>query len=274
MTDGDHDTFPTDPRVGVVAPDDAAEVAAAIEAAGGTARVDAAASVVAADPDAAVAVGEPALRSLVGAGVAAPVLAVGIDGVASVPEGGAEAAVGTLVTGEFDVRRRPVLAVSTPEHDARAVMDAGLFSATPATISEFSVSVAPDAPASRVGNAGADAAERGSEPRPPTADGRTARFRADGVVVATPAGSTGYARAAGGPVLSPRSGVAAVVPIAPFALDADHWVCPPERLSITVERDDTAVELWADDRSVGTIEPGTPVTFELTGSVGIVLAPP
>ncbi|RJS86093.1 NAD(+) kinase [Methanophagales archaeon] len=46
------------------------------------------------------------------------------------------------------------------------------------------------------------------------------RLRADGVVFATPTGSTAYAMGAGGPIVHPGVNAAIIVPIAPFNLSA------------------------------------------------------
>lgn len=53
-----------------------------------------------------------------------------------------------------------------------------------------------------------------------------AELRADGIVFATPTGSTAYAMSAGGPILSPEVDALVIVPIAPFKLSSRPWVIP------------------------------------------------
>lgn len=53
-------------------------------------------------------------------------------------------------------------------------------------------------------------------------------MRADGVVFATPTGSTAYAMSAGGPIISPRVNAIVVVPVAPFKLSSRPWVIPSD----------------------------------------------
>ena len=54
-------------------------------------------------------------------------------------------------------------------------------------------------------------------------------FGGDGVIVATPTGSTSYALSAGGPILDPAVNAMVIAPLAPFKLSARPWVIPLEK---------------------------------------------
>ena len=170
--------------------------------------------------DRVVAVGEAAMTAV--ARAEADPLVVPVDagrGVRSVPRGAVADALASL--GEARVESHPVLAVEAPDGAVdRAFWDVTLVTADAARISEFAIDSAAD---------------------------HLGQFRADGVVVATAAGSPGYAHRVGGPILAPAA-QAVVAPIAPFATDPDHWVLPIDDIGVTVARDEATVELLLDDR--------------------------
>ncbi|KGK98931.1 inorganic polyphosphate kinase [Methanococcoides methylutens] len=61
-------------------------------------------------------------------------------------------------------------------------------------------------------------------------DRKVEDIRADGVVIATPTGSTAYAMSAGGPIIDPNVNATLIVPLAPFKLSSRPWVVPAESL--------------------------------------------
>lgn len=228
--------------VGLVGGPDA-ELRAAVEATGAEVREGEAA-----DPDAVVAAGERALRSVAVERPSVPVLPVDAGrGVRSVPHGDVEGAVAALLAGEYGTETHPVLDVAVGgESTASALFDVALVPDEAARISEYAVSAADD---------------------------RIGPFRADGVVLATAAGATGYARRVGGPVFAPDAEVLAAVPVAPFATDPDHWILPLAGATIRVERDEVTVQVLADDRTVAGVEGGDAVTVVPDGSFTVATVP-
>ena len=83
------------------------------------------------------------------------------------------------------------------------------------------------------------------------------RYASDGVIIATPQGSTAYAFAAGGPLVSPRAQGMIVMPDAPHGLFNRAVVLSEgERLGIEVLRTSAPVSIERDGRLLGHAEAG------------------
>ncbi|SMO68502.1 NAD(+)/NADH kinase [Halorubrum cibi] len=239
-------------RVAVVGADESVvdRVERAVRAAGGRTDDSTAA-------DAIVAVGDEAIRDVL-------VDSASADGVGSIPAERVDAPVLPVREGRHavdpaalrdairevlggDARRvdHPVLSVDIDGYQVhKAVFDVGFVTDEPARISEYAVDLAVD---------------------------REVAFRADGVVVATPLGSDGYAAAAGGPLIEPGGGIA-VVPIAPFTTRSDTWVVP-DGTAVSIRRDAETVSIVVDGDRRGTVTPGRPVRIEIVDRVETLRSP-
>jgi NAD+ kinase len=87
-------------------------------------------------------------------------------------------------------------------------------------------------------------------------------FNADGLVVATPTGSTAYSLSAGGPILEPQSGVFVITPICPHVL-TNRSVIVGDNSVIEVEPNepDYPVFLTLDGRHPVPLEFGSTVVI-------------
>ena len=83
-----------------------------------------------------------------------------------------------------------------------------------------------------------------------------ARYRTDGIIVATPVGSTAYSLSAGGPVVDPRVDALVLTPVAPHSLLSRSLVLSADavvRLSVEIDR---PAQVNVDGREVTTIPAG------------------
>ncbi|ELZ86741.1 ATP-NAD kinase [Haloferax elongans ATCC BAA-1513] len=227
------------------------------------------------DPDEAtssdivVAVGEKAVvdATLDSTG---PVLPVDCGTPWSVPRRLLGDTVDSLLAGDIRAVDHPILSVSVDgDHVGRALFDVMLVTSEPARISEYAVSHRRRGAAVLNGRDENDT-DVTADATAETAEWRVAdEFRADGVVVASPLGSSGYARAAGGSVVGVGAGLS-VVPVSPYATRTDSWVFdPPLRLS--VERDDAPVSLVVDDTVARPVAPHESVVVEIVETASLLV---
>jgi len=86
-------------------------------------------------------------------------------------------------------------------------------------------------------------------------------YRADGVIVATPTGSTAYSLSAGGPILDPRQDAIIVTPICPHTMAVRPLVLPPgSEITVEVSGPSEEIILTIDGQVGATLKPGDRVS--------------
>jgi NAD+ kinase len=228
--------------IGVVGTD-AGAITAALDASGESTRSGTPEYVLEGDPDAVVAVGTSPVSDLLRDRPIpdVPILAVdagdGFPAVADLTD-----AVANLGAGRYTTVEYPVFGIAAGgTHVGNAVFDTMVVTSDPGRISEFRI----------------------------VSESELGAVRADGVIVATPAGSHGYVRAAGGPRLCPGTDVAVVVPIAAFTMSPDQWVVGLDApVTITSERDVPVSLLLDDERRE--LHPDHSVTVAVRDTIAFV----
>lgn len=88
-------------------------------------------------------------------------------------------------------------------------------------------------------------------------------YIADGLIISTPTGSTGYNLSAGGPIVVPHTNVTIVTPICPHSLTMRPLVLPAnETLTVQVNTESDSFICNADGRELGRFKAGQ--TFTIT----------
>ena len=101
---------------------------------------------------------------------------------------------------------------------------------------------------------------------------RLGHFRADGMIIATPTGSTGYSLAAGGPIIDPDMSAVIITPVCPFTLSNRPLVTSGKVVSLTVaEGQRTDLVLTADGQLDFPLEEGDVVTVEKSMSRALLI---
>jgi NAD+ kinase len=137
------------------------------------------------------------------------------------------------LSGDFEVLTLPALALETPEGPQAAINDLSIHRRAGERVAQLAYAI--------------DGEEAGS-------------VRCDGLVLATPAGSTGYNLANGGPVLAWGVEGFVVSFIAPHSLTARPLVVAPGDLLSVHNRSQGEVDISLDGRPAGTLGPGDAIT--------------
>jgi NAD+ kinase len=151
---------------------------------------------------------------------------------------GLEHALERFLAGSYEVEERMTMAISVRDPDGAAVADrmalneAAVEKTVPGHTVRITVSI----------------------------DGRPfVTYAADGLVLATPTGSTAYNLSARGPVLSPRMRALVLTAVSPHMLfDRALVLDPAQRVGLAIEEPRPAV-LVVDGMTVGRLEPGSVV---------------
>jgi len=100
------------------------------------------------------------------------------------------------------------------------------------------------------------------------------RTRADGLVVATPAGSTAYALSAGGPIVHPEVEAMSVVPLCPHTLSNRPVVVPADDvLKLTLLDSPKPSSLSLDGQEHVNLLQGDSVTIKKAGQICLIYLP-
>lgn len=140
-----------------------------------------------------------------------------------------EELVAALVDTTYHVVERSVLRIDVGERSALAVNDAVVEKVISQRIIEVAVEV---------------------NDRP------LATYRTDGIIVATPLGSTAYSLSAGGPVVDPSLDAMVITPIAPHSLLTRPVVVAPDAHVVMTVDVDRPARVNVDGREFASVDPG------------------
>ncbi len=99
-------------------------------------------------------------------------------------------------------------------------------------------------------------------------------YRADGLIVATPTGSTAYSLSAGGPILMPQMQAMLLTPICPHTLTMRPLVLPAAaKIELSVARHSDGVQATLDGQRSEAILPGDIILVEQAAE-GVLLVEP
>lgn len=100
-------------------------------------------------------------------------------------------------------------------------------------------------------------------------------FRADGLIVATPTGSTAYNLSAGGPIIYPSMNAVVVTPICPFTLTNRPIVIPDDsEIELLLQNENEGVVLTLDGQIGYTMKSGDRVKIRKSRNAFNLVEPP
>jgi NAD+ kinase len=92
---------------------------------------------------------------------------------------------------------------------------------------------------------------------------RLTRYRCDGLIIATPTGSTAYSLAAGGPIISPECNVLVVTPICPQSLtNRSVVVNSTEPIELQLNATSGPAEVQVDGMKLATLTPASSIAVK------------
>jgi NAD+ kinase len=185
-----------------------------------------------------------ALQRYSGTGV--PVFAINfgeIGFLATVEPQDIEDGIRRALCGDFELLRLPALVLDLPGGTQMAINDVAIHRKVGERVAELAYSL--------------DGEEAGS-------------VRCDGLVVATPAGSTGYNLANGGPVMAWGVEGFVVSFIAPHSMTARALVVAPDDRLRIYNRSREPLDVAVDGRPVGEIPPGETIDARFVNDVGTI----
>ena len=184
-----------------------------------------------------------ALRTYAGTGI--PVFAVNfgeIGFLATIDRDRCQQGFTAAFRGDFEILSLPGIVVSASQPRALAINDVSIHRQPGMRVADLAYAIGPD---------------------------EVGRVRCDGLVVATPAGSTGYNLANGGPILAWGVEGFAVSFIAPHSLTARALVvAPADTLTIFNRSLEEPVEISVDGRPEGTLEAGKELQVAFVAAQG------
>ncbi len=88
-------------------------------------------------------------------------------------------------------------------------------------------------------------------------------FSADGIVIATPTGSTGYSLSTGGPIVNPKADVITLSPISPHTLTMRPLVISSsQRIKIKANSHHESIQISSDGQRVNFVKPPAEIFIE------------